>query len=178
MDSSQLPPCSACDQPVAPSWISAQQQAVAINKPDPVGRHERARLKKAGGSRIITTSHSPKPEPATHGRLLLAAMLITPSLYASEQPPTDGHMYAVRYQQAKLACGSLPDDLEADYAKAMQLAKDASPEFAETYSKGLAAKPRGQKPATLEEQEAQCNEGQVSLRVTVKLARLWFPGGW
>lgn len=118
------------------------------------------------------------------GRHLLAALLIAPPLaaapstYAYDEAPTDGYMYAIRYQQAKLACGSLPDDLETDYAKAMQLTREASPEFEKTYAKGLAVKPRWSKPETVEEQEAQCDEGQVALRVTVRLARQWFPGGW
>ena len=120
-----------------------------------------------------------------HGSLLLAALVMSPflataapSYYAYDEAPTDGFMHAMRYQQAKLACGSLPDDLETDYAKAMRLTAEASSEFEKTYTKGLAANPRWRKPATAEEQEAECNQGQVALRVTVRLARQWFPGGW
>lgn len=120
-----------------------------------------------------------------HGRhclsvLLLAgtAMAAEPSQYSYDEAPTDGYMYAVRYQQAKLACKSLPDDLEADYAKAMDLTKKASPAFEETYAKGLAANLRWRKPATPEDQQLECNQSQHALRVTVLLARQWFPGGW
>jgi hypothetical protein len=120
-----------------------------------------------------------------HGRLLLAALVISPSFaiaapspFAYDEAPSDGFMYAMRYQQAKLACSSLPDDLEADYAKAMRLTAENSSEFEKTYTKGLAANPRWRKPATAEEQEAECNQAQVALRVTVRLARQWFPGGW
>lgn len=120
-----------------------------------------------------------------HGRLYLSALLLAgpalasePSRYSYDEAPTDGYMYAVRYQQAKLACESLPDDLEAEYAKAMRLTKEASPEFERTYAKGLAANIRWREPATPEDQQQECEQSQHALRVTVNLARQWFPGGW
>lgn len=120
-----------------------------------------------------------------HGRPLLIALFLTgtamaaePSLYSYDAPPTDGFMYAVRYQQAKLACGSLPDDLEADYAKAMRLTGEASPAFKASYAQRLATLPKWSKPASPEEQALACEQSQHTLRVTVQLARQWFPGGW
>ena len=120
-----------------------------------------------------------------HGRLFISALLLAgpalasePSRYTYDEAPTDGYMYAVRYQQAKLACESLPDDLEADYAKAMRLTKEASPEFERTYAKGLTANLRWRKPATPEDPQLECDQRQHALRVTVSLARQWFPGGW
>ena len=120
-----------------------------------------------------------------HGRYLLVTLLIAGPVAAAElsrynydEAPTDGFMYAVRYQQAKLNCGSLPDDLEADYAKAMRLTEEARAEFKETYAKGLAAKLRWRKPASAEVQTLECEQSQHTLRVTVSLARQWFPGGW
>lgn len=120
-----------------------------------------------------------------HGRLYLCVLLLAgpamasePSRYNYEEAPTDGYMDAVRYQQAKLACESLPDDLEADYAKAMRLTKEASPEFEKTYAKGLAANLGWRKPATPEEQQLECDQRQHALRLTVRFARHWFPGGW
>jgi hypothetical protein len=99
-----------------------------------------------------------------HGRLYLIALLLTgpalasePSRYSYDEAPTDGYMYAVRYQQAKLACESLPDDLEADYAKAMRLTKEANPEFERTFVKGLAADLRWRKPATPEDRKRTAN---------------------
>ncbi|MFK3793529.1 hypothetical protein ACI2KO_25100 [Pseudomonas piscis] len=142
--------------------------------------HGHSQRRRAGYNSPIFRGISPM-----HGRLYLCALFIAaptlaaqPSPYNYDRAPTDGYMYAVRYQQAKLACKALPEDLETDYAKAMLLAKAASPEFEKTYAKGLSATPRWHRPATTEEQEAQCNEAQVALRVTVKLARQWFPGGW
>ncbi|KRP41802.1 hypothetical protein TU73_24920 [Pseudomonas libanensis] len=105
-------------------------------------------------------------------------MAAEPSRYGYDEAPTDGYMYAVRYQQAKLACESLPEDLEADYAKAMRLTKEASHEFAKTYAKGLAANLRWRKAAKPEDQVLECDQSQHALRVTVNLARQWFPGGW
>ncbi|MBJ2234750.1 hypothetical protein JFT61_07955 [Pseudomonas fluorescens] len=120
-----------------------------------------------------------------NGRPLLIALFFTgtamaaePSLYSYDAPPTDGFMYAVRYQQAKLACGSLPDDLEADYAKAMRLTGEASPAFKASYAQRLATLPKWSKPASPEEQALACEQSQHTLRVTVQLARQWFPGGW
>ena len=120
-----------------------------------------------------------------HGRCLLAALLIAGpaaaaelSRYNYDEAPTDGFMYAVRYQQAKLNCGTLPDDLEMDYAKAMRLTEAASAAFKETYAKGLAANLHWRKPASAEAQTQECDQSQHTLRVTVSLARQWFPGGW
>jgi len=120
-----------------------------------------------------------------HGRLFISALLLAgpalasePSRYTYDEAPTDGYMYAVRYQQAKLACESLPDDLEADYAKAMRLTKEASPEFERTYAKGLTANLRWRKPETPEEQKLECHQRQHTLRGTVSLARQRLPGRW
>lgn len=132
-----------------------------------------------------THCQSPETFPPMHGRPLLIALFLTgtamaaePSLYSYDAPPTDGFMYAVRYQQAKLACGSLPDDLEADYAKAMRLTGEASPAFKASYAQRLATLPKWSKPASPEEQALACEQSQHTLRVTVQLARQWFPGGW
>ena len=120
-----------------------------------------------------------------HGRPLLIALLLSgtamavePSRYSYDEAPTDGFMYAVRYQQAKQACGALPEDLEADYAKAMRLSGEANPAFEATYTKRLAAQPKWRKPTSPEEQALECEQSQHTLRVTVQLARQWFPGGW
>ncbi len=120
-----------------------------------------------------------------HGRPLLITLFLTgtamaaaPSRYTYDEAPTDGFMYAVRYQQAKLACGSLPEDLEADYARAMRLTGEASPAFKASYAQRLATQPKWSKPASPEEQALACEQSQHTLRVTVQLARQWFPGGW
>ncbi|MBY8944671.1 hypothetical protein J1G35_02265 [Pseudomonas sp. SH10-3B] len=105
-------------------------------------------------------------------------MAAEPSRSTYDEAPTDGFMYAVRYQQAKLACGSLPEDLEADYAKAMRLTGEASPAFKASYAQRLATQPKWSKPASPEEQALACEQSQHTLRITVQLARQWFPGGW
>lgn len=69
-------------------------------------------------------------------------MAAEPSRYTYDEAPTDGFMYAARYQQAKLACGSLPEDLEADYANAMRLTGEASPAFKASYAQRLATQPK------------------------------------
>lgn len=114
-----------------------------------------------------------------HGRLAATAFLITSATTAiANDIPESGYMYGLTYSQAKAACGVLPDDLEADYAKSMELLKTANPDFEKTYVEGLTRKSKKTKELPPEEKEEACNQGQVSLRVSVKLVRLWFPGAW
>lgn len=118
-----------------------------------------------------------------HGRPLLSALLLALPTFAiavedMSAPDKSGFMWGQMYQSAKHACGTLPEDLEVDFAKAIRLLSEANPEFADTYQEGL--KPSKKKPLTVsaEKQEEECNFWQVGMRRHVKLARYWFPGGW
>lgn len=108
-------------------------------------------------------------------------LLVGSSLAVADDAYTvdkSGYMWGSLYKNTKATCGTLPDDLEADYAKAIRLLSQASPEFFSTYQDGL--KPLAKKPPqrSAQELEADCNEGQTSMRVQVKLARFWFMGDW
>ncbi|MDY7532446.1 hypothetical protein RGV33_12285 [Pseudomonas sp. Bout1] len=93
-------------------------------------------------------------------------------------PDKSGYMWGQLYKNTKAACGTLPQDLEDDYAKSIQLLSEASPEFESTYQDGL--KPAIKKPPSrsAEERESDCNTGRSAMRTQVKLARFWFMGSW
>ena len=82
------------------------------------------------------------------------------------------------YKLTKAVCGTLPQDLEDDYAKSIRLLSEANPEFAPTYQEGLKPSLKKQPARAAQELEDDCNTGQSGMRVQVKLARFWFMGSW
>ncbi|EJL01220.1 MULTISPECIES: hypothetical protein [Pseudomonas] len=121
-----------------------------------------------------------------HKQSLIAAMSFsfyfapaTANTYSDlNTPDQSGYMWGKVYQQTKAACGALPQDLEDDYAKAIRLLSQASPEFAPTYQDGLRPSLKKDSPRSVEELEDLCIKGQVGLRTQVKLARYWFSAKW
>ena len=104
---------------------------------------------------------------------------------ASEDFPPDktGFMWGLIYGMAKVECGTLPDDLEADYSKSIRLLSEASSTFAPTYQEGLISgqrkpDPKVRPPVSAETLEARCNQDQHNLRMAVMVARGWFRDVW
>lgn len=93
-------------------------------------------------------------------------------------PDKSGYMWGQVYQHTKAACGTLPQDLEDDYAKAIRLLTESSPEFGPTYQDGLKPSVKKDPPKSAEELEDLCAKGQSGLRNQVKLARYWFTAKW
>jgi len=119
-------------------------------------------------------------------KFLTAAILLTlfstsveaDTLTELNAPDKSGYMWGKLYQQTKSACGTLPRDLEDDYAKSIRLLSEASPEFAPTYQEGLKPSLKKQPARSAQELEDDCNTGQSGMRGQVKLARFWFMGSW
>ncbi len=93
-------------------------------------------------------------------------------------PDKSGFMWGQVYQRTKTACGTLPQDLEDDYAKAIRLLSESSVEFGPTYQDGLKPSVKKGPPESAEEMEDMCIKGQSGLRNQVKLARYWFTAKW
>lgn len=93
-------------------------------------------------------------------------------------PDKSGFMWGQVYQHTKAACGTLPQDLEDDYAKAIRFLSEASPEFGPTFKDGLKPSLKKEPPKSAEEMEDVCVKGQTGLRNQVKLARYWFTEKW
>lgn len=118
--------------------------------------------------------------------ICLAAMsLIFSSTYVAADtyselntPDQSGFMWGQVYQHTKAACGTLPQDLEDDYAKAIRLLSEASPAFGPTFQDGLKPSLKKDPPKSAEELEDVCAKGQTGLRNQVKLARYWFTDKW
>lgn len=121
-----------------------------------------------------------------HKQLLMAAMSLTfyctsaaaHSYSDLNTPDKSGFMWGQVYQHTKAACGTLPEDLEDDYAKAIRLLSEASPEFGPTYQDGLKPSAKKDPLRSVEELEDLCVKGQIGLRTQVKLARYWFSAKW
>lgn len=114
--------------------------------------------------------------------VLTAALLLASSGFAIADDAytvdKSGYMWGTLYKNTKAACGALPDDLEADYAKSIRLLSKASPDFFSTYQNGLKPSLKKAPQRSAQALEADCNEGQMGMRVQVRLARFWFMGDW
>lgn len=119
-------------------------------------------------------------------KFLTAAILLTLSGTSVEAdtftdlntPDKSGFMWGNLYERTKAACGTLPQDLEDDYAKSIRLLSEASPEFAATYQEGLRPSLKKRPARSAQELEEDCNTNQSAMRVQVKIARFWFMGSW